>query len=103
MEYTSAGKNGQDYLIGHKMIAVFALDWCIILWMSVLTLNLPTEVSAALAEESRQTNRGQEEVALDLLQRALAVRRFRAARQSLVQSLGDQGPDSEEDIYNQIS
>lgn len=71
--------------------------------MSLITLNLPSEVSAALAEESRQANRAQEEIAVDLLQRALAVRRFRAARKSVIQALGDDGPDSEDDIFEQIS
>jgi hypothetical protein len=71
--------------------------------MSLLTLNLPNEVSVALAEESRLENRGQEEVAVDLLKRALAVRGFRAARKSVIEALGDNGPDSEGGIFEQIS
>jgi|GEM_PF-5251415 len=71
--------------------------------MRLLTLNLPSEVSAALEEESREGNRVQEEVALDLLQRALAVRRFRAARNSVIQSLGKYGPDSDDEVFEQIS
>jgi hypothetical protein len=71
--------------------------------MSVLTLNLPNDVSAALAEESRQSNRGQEEVALDLLQRALAIRRFRSARKTVIDALDEAAPDSEDDIFEQIS
>jgi len=64
--------------------------------MSILTLNLPTEVSAALAEECRQANRGVEEMALDLLRRALAVRRVRSVRQSVIATLGDAAPNSED-------
>jgi hypothetical protein len=71
--------------------------------MSILTLNLPTEVSAALAEECRQANRGQEEMALDLLQRALAIRPFRSVRQSVIATLGEAAPNSEDDILGQIS
>jgi hypothetical protein len=71
--------------------------------MSVLTLNLPSDVSAALAEESREANRAQEEVALDLLQRALAIRRFRSVRASIIESLGDAAPDSEDEIFERIS
>jgi hypothetical protein len=71
--------------------------------MSILTLNLPTEVSAALAEVCRQANRGQEEMALDLLQRALAIRPFRSVRQSVIATLGEGAPNSEDDILGQIS
>ena len=55
--------------------------------MSRLTLNLPVDLAAALAQESREANRGQEEFALDLLKRALAIRRFRTARKSVMDAL----------------
>jgi hypothetical protein len=76
---------------------------CIIGWMSRLTLNLPVDVAAALAQESREANRGLEEFALDLLKRALAIRRFRTARKSIIEALRTDGPDSEDDIFEQIS
>jgi hypothetical protein len=71
--------------------------------MSELKLELPDELAAALAGESRSANLGQEEMALDLLRRALAMRRFRGARESILKSLGGQGPDSDESVFEQIS
>src|SRR5438067_4895688 len=69
----------------------------IVVRMSQLKLDLPSDVAAALAEESREANRGEQEVALDLLKRALAIRRFRAARKSVIEALGDDAPDSDDD------
>jgi len=71
--------------------------------MSRLTLNLPTDVAAALAQESREAKCGQEEFALDLLKRALSIRRFRATRKSVMDALGGAAPESEDDIFEQIS
>ena len=71
--------------------------------MGQLTLNLPSDVAAALAQESREANCGQEEIAVDLLKRALAIRRFRSARRSLLEALGDDAPESDEEIFKNIS
>ena len=71
--------------------------------MSQLTLNLPNDLAAALADESRQSNRAQEEVALDLLKRALAIRRFRSARDTTMNALGDDAPQDDDDALRQIS
>ena len=71
--------------------------------MGRITLNLPNDVAAALAEESRQAKRGEEDLAVDLLKRALAIRRFRAARNSVIEALGDDAPDSDDDVFKRIS
>jgi hypothetical protein len=71
--------------------------------MSQLTLNLPDDVARALADASRQSRRGEEEVALDLLKRALAVQRFRSIRESLLETLGDDAPQDDDDVLRQIS
>jgi hypothetical protein len=71
--------------------------------MNTLILNLPSDVAAALAQESRDANQGPEEMAVDLLKRALAIRRFRAARKSVLEALGDEAPESDEDVFKNIS
>ena len=71
--------------------------------MGRLTLNLPNDVAAALAEESRQSNRAPDELAVELLERALAIRKFRSARGAVIESLGDAAPASDDDVFKQIS
>ena len=51
--------------------------------MSQITLNLPDKAAAELAEASRETNRNPEDVASELLQRALLLRRFDRAKHRL--------------------
>ncbi len=65
--------------------------------MSQLTLNLPDNVAADLVEASRQSNRAPDELAVELLKRALAVRRFKSARETIVESLGDRAPETDDD------
>jgi len=71
--------------------------------MSQLTLNLPDKIAAELAEASRQVNRAPDDLAVELVQRGLAVRRFRAARKAILNSLGDKVPETDEDAFRLLS
>jgi hypothetical protein len=71
--------------------------------MSQLTLNLPEKLAAELAEASRRDHRSADELALVLVKRGLAVRRFRAARQGVLDSLGDKAPATDEAAYDLLS
>jgi hypothetical protein len=71
--------------------------------MSQLTLNLPDKLASELAEASRQTNRSPDDLAVDLLRRALAVRRFKAARESVQNALGEGAPPSDDDAFKLLS
>jgi hypothetical protein len=67
--------------------------------MSQLTLNLPDKLAADLVEASRQSNRAPDELAVELLKRALAVRSFKSARDAIASSLGDRAPETDDDAF----
>jgi hypothetical protein len=71
--------------------------------MSRLNLNLPDDIAAVLAQESSKAGCTPEEMAVDLLKRALAFRRFRSVRKSLLEALGDDAPESDDDIFRRVS
>jgi oligoendopeptidase F len=71
--------------------------------MSQIILNLPDKAAAELAEASRETNRNPEDVASELLQRALLLRRFDRAQEKISKSLRPDAPQSEEQAFDQIS
>lgn len=65
-------------------------------------LNLPEKLAAELNAASRQMNRPLDEFAAELLQRALAVRRFRSAREAILNSLGNDAPKSDDDAIDML-
>jgi hypothetical protein len=71
--------------------------------MSRLVLELPDDVATALGEVSRASHRSPEEVAAEMLKKALAVKRLEAIRQDIQSTLGDDAPQSDEEIFKQIS
>ena len=71
--------------------------------MSILTLQLPDDVSAELAAAGRAQHKTPEEIAGDLLRRALLARRFSALRETLIKSLGNDAPPDDETVFRQIS
>ena len=71
--------------------------------MSQLTLNLPEKLAAELAEVSRQDQRAADELAIEFVKRGLAVRRFRAARDGILDSLGDRAPKNDEAAFDLFS
>jgi hypothetical protein len=71
--------------------------------MSQITVNLPDSAVAELAEVSREANRDPAEVASELLQRLLLVRRFDRAQDKVIKSLRPEAPKSEEEAFDQIS
>ncbi|HEX3355794.1 MAG TPA: hypothetical protein VHS31_02340 [Tepidisphaeraceae bacterium] len=70
--------------------------------MSQLTLNLSDKIAAELAEASRKANLSPGDLAMELLQRGLAVRRFRSAREAIINSLGDKAPDTDEEAFKML-
>ena len=71
--------------------------------MSQLILQLPDKVAAALNEVSRAAQRPPEEIAREMVEKALAIQRFDAIRQKLQNSLGDDAPETDEEVFKQIS
>jgi hypothetical protein len=71
--------------------------------MSQLTLNLPAKLAAELTEASRKANRAPDDLALELVQRGLAVRGFRAAREAILDALGAQSPETDEEAFKLLS
>jgi hypothetical protein len=71
--------------------------------MSRLNLNLPDDIAAVLAHESSKAGCTPEGMAVDLLKRALAIRRFRSVRKSLLEALGNDAPESDDDIFRRVS
>ena len=71
--------------------------------MSRLILELPDKVAAALNEMSRAAQRPPEEIAREMVEKALAIERFDGIRQKLQDSLGDDAPQTDEEIFKQIS
>jgi hypothetical protein len=71
--------------------------------MSQLTLNLPDKIAAELAEASRRANCQPGDLALELVQRGLAVRRFKTAREGIQNSLGENAPKTDDEAFNLLS
>jgi hypothetical protein len=71
--------------------------------MSRLILDLPDDIAATLAQLSEQAHRLPEDLAREMLQRALAVERLDAIRRDIQRSLGDDAPPTDEDVFKQIS
>jgi hypothetical protein len=70
--------------------------------MSQLTLHIPDRLAAELDEASRESNRDPGELAVELLRRAMASRRFRSLRQAALAELGDKAPMSDEDAFGML-
>ena len=67
--------------------------------MSQITLNLPDRIAAELEEASRLANHTPDDLAIELLRRGLAARKFRATRQAIIDSLGERAPSTDEDAF----
>jgi len=67
--------------------------------MSQITLTLPDKVAAELAEASKQVNCAPGDLAAELVQRGLAVRRFKVAREAVLGSLGQQSTVTDADAF----
>jgi hypothetical protein len=74
-----------------------------ILLMSQLTLTLPDEVATVLAQIGRDSNRGPEDVAREMVERAVALNRLDELRREVRESLGPNSPKTENDVFEQIS
>jgi len=70
--------------------------------MSEITLQLPDSLAADLQAASRESKCKPDDLAVDLLRRALAVRKFRAVRQAALESLGDDAPATDEDAFKMM-
>jgi len=68
-----------------------------------ITIQLPDDSGEALEELSRRQQRSAEDVAEDILQRYLAVARWRQNRERLQPRAEKAGFGSEEDIFRAIS
>lgn len=73
------------------------------LGMSQITLYLPDGLSAELDEASREANSRPEDVAREMVERALRVRRFDRVRRKIIDSLGPDAPQSDQDAFEQVS
>jgi len=71
--------------------------------MNQITLNLPDDLAAELDKASREINSRPEDVAREMIERALRIRRFDRARQNIIGSLGPDAPRSEQEALEQIS
>ena len=71
--------------------------------MSQITLNLPDSAAAELADVSREANRNPEDVASELLQRVLLIRRFDRAQDKVSGSLRADAPKSEDEAFEHLS
>ncbi|MCC6579529.1 MAG: hypothetical protein IT440_03750 [Phycisphaeraceae bacterium] len=71
--------------------------------MQPLTLQLSDHVAAELASVSRETGRGPEAVAEELLRRMILLRRFEKLRREVREAMGPDAPMSEDDIFAQIT
>lgn len=71
--------------------------------MSQLTLQLPERLAAELAEASRESNRTPDELAVDLLRRAMAAWRFERLSDKVSKSLKPDAPKSEDEAFEQLS
>jgi hypothetical protein len=70
--------------------------------MSQITLNLPDKLAAELAAASRRSNQSPVDLAVELLRKALVVQRFRAAREDVLATLGDEAVESDDNAFEQL-
>jgi hypothetical protein len=71
--------------------------------MSRLSIELPDSAREELIQAGRETNRPPEQVAAELLNRLLLVRRFDRAAQDVSRALKPDAPKNEDEAFEQIS
>ena len=71
--------------------------------MSQLTVNLPNDMAAELAEAGRESSKTPEELVQDLVRRMITLRRWQHLRRDVREQLGPDAPASEEEVFEQIS
>lgn len=68
-----------------------------------ITIQLPDESGEALDELSRREQRSAEELAINLVERGLRVRRFRELRKETLERLGRDAPRDDQAALDEIS
>jgi hypothetical protein len=71
--------------------------------MTQLVLQLSDDLARALDDASRAAHRPPEDIAREMVEKALAVRRIDAVREEIQRSLGDDAPETDEEVFKQIS
>lgn len=70
--------------------------------MSEITLQLPDALADELLRVSHEANQAMDQLAIELLNRAIAGRKFRLLRRQALEELGDHAPASDEQAFDLI-
>ena len=71
--------------------------------MSQITLTLSDDITSALSQIGRESNRKPEEVAREMLEKAVALKRLDQLRGEVRESLKPDAPKTEDETFEQIS
>ena len=71
--------------------------------MSQLTLTLSDEIASALSQIGRESNRPPEDVAREMVEKAVALKRLDQLRREVREGLNSNAPKTEDEAFEQIS
>jgi predicted transcriptional regulator len=70
--------------------------------MATLTIRLPDEMKSELDEVSREEHKAVSDIAMEVLQRYLAVRKFRSIRNKVLPFTDTQGLLTDKDVFKAL-